>query len=337
MLETTWFIIWGVLWAIYFALDGFDLGMGLLMPALARNDKERQTIYHAAGPFWDGNEVWLITAGGVTFAAFPRAYAVMFSSLYTPLMLILFGLIIRVVGREFRFQSNNPAWRKLWDTCFIVGSIVPTLLLGVAFANLFRGLPLDQNGALQGGLPALLNPYGLVGGLLFLVVFAVHGATWLSLKSEPPLADRARTAAKGLWVLLAVVAVVFLIASAVATPLYENYIAHPILFIIPLLAVCSLLASRFFMMKNAWWRAWFASALLIITTTMFGVIGMFPNLVPSRIDQAYSMTITNSASSPLTLKIMLAVVLTFVPIIIIYQTWVYVKFRDALTDEETMY
>ena len=155
MLETIWFALWGVLWAVYFVLDGFDLGLGSLMPVVAKNERDRRVVVNAMGPFWDGNEVWLITAGGVTFAAFPRVYAVMFSSLYTPLMLLLFALILR--GISFRpGQGGQPRLARLWDATLVIGSFLPALLLGVAFANIFKGLPLDAQGILQGNLLTLL-------------------------------------------------------------------------------------------------------------------------------------------------------------------------------------
>ena len=165
-LGTIWFVLWGVLWAVYFILDGFDLGIGSIMPFFAKSDEEKRIMYNAMGPFWDGNEVWLITAGGVTFAAFPRTYAVMFSALYTPLMLLLFALILRGVSFEFRSKVDSPGWRKLWDTCNFLGSFLPALLLGVAFANIFKGIPIDAEGILHGNLLTLLNPYGLAGGVL---------------------------------------------------------------------------------------------------------------------------------------------------------------------------
>ena len=191
MLQTIWFLLWGLLWAIYFMLDGFDLGLGTLRPFIARNDTESRIIYNVMGPFWDGNEVWLITAGGVTFAAFPTTYAVMFSTLYAPLLLILFGLIIRAVSFEFRGQIDSPGWRKLWDTCLFVGSFVPALLFGVAFANIFQGIPFDDKGVFHGTLFTLLNPYGILGGMLFVLLFLLHGSLWLAVKAEGPLYDRA--------------------------------------------------------------------------------------------------------------------------------------------------
>lgn len=333
MLETIWFAIWGVAWAVYFMLDGFDLGLGTLMPFLAKSEIDKRTIFNAMGPFWDGNEVWLITAGGITFAAFPKTYAVMFSGLYTPLMLLLFALILRGVAFEFRGKEDSNLWRRTWDFCLVFGSFVPALLLGVAFANIFAGIPLDANGIFQGNLFTLLNPYGLLGGALFVVMFALHGANWLALKSEGDVQLRAGRMARSLWPVLAAVAVAFLVATWFATPLWRNLLGRPVLLVLPLLAVAGLVLTRVFAAGGAWWKAWFASSALILGAALFGVAGMFPNLLASSLDPAASMTAFNSASSPLTLKIMLGVVLVFLPIVIAYQIWVYVKFRDVVTAE----
>ena len=337
MLETIWFILWGVLWAAYFMLDGFDLGLGSLMPVLAKNDNERRIIYNAMGPFWDGNEVWLISAGGVTFAAFPRAYALLFSSLYSALMLVLFALIFRAVAFEFRGKIDHPAWRKLWDFCLVCGSFFPALLLGVAFANIFRGIPIDADGIYRGTLSTLLNPYGILGGALFVFLFLVHGSLWLAIKAEGALHERAATMAKRLWPVLVVVAVMFLAATGVATKLYDNYLQMPLLFVVPLLAVAALLMTRVFIGRAAWWKAWWASGLTIVAATLFGVIGLYPNLLPSSIDAAASATVANAASSPLTLKIMLIVALIFVPVVILYQAWVYRLFSGKLREEDLLY
>jgi len=334
MLETIWFVLWGVLWAVFFMLDGFDLGLGTLNPFIARSDEDKRVAYNSMGPFWDGNEVWLITAGGVTFAAFPTTYAVMFSSLYSPLLLILFGLIIRAVSFEFRGKVDSPAWRRLWDTCHFVGSFGPALLFGVAFANIFQGIPIDGKGMLQGNLLSLLNPYGILGGVLFVLLFVVHGALWLAIKSDGDLHERAGAVAGKLWWALLVVAVIFLVATWFATKLYLNYLTHPVLFVIPSLAVAALLAVKVFVVGKSWWKAWFASSLTIVAATLFGVVGLFPNLLPSSLDPAFSMTVFNSASSPMTLKIMLAVALIFVPIVIAYQVWGYYVFKDKITDED---
>ena len=334
MLETTWFILWGVLWIGYFVLDGFDLGLGTMMPFLARDDAERRLVYNAQGPFWDGNEVWLITAGGATFAAFPRMYAVMFSSLYTPLMLLLFALILR--GISFEMRSKEPAawWRRTWDTCMVVGSFLPALLLGVAFANIFKGLPLDAEGILHGNLFTLLNPYGLLGGVLFVLLFAVHGSIWLGIKVHAPLGDRGVDMAKRLWPVLLVVAVAFLGYTAVATDLYANIGRYPWMAIFPLLAVAGLLSARVFLQKQALWKAWTASALTIAGATAFGVAGLYPRMLPSTLDPEATLTAFNSASSSLTLSIMLGVALVFVPIVIAYQAWVYRTFSFRISAED---
>ena len=176
MLETIWFVLWTLLWAVYFVLDGFDLGLGTLLPFLGKTEEERRIMYNAAGPFWDGNEVWLISAGGVTFAAFPKAYAVMFSALYAPLLILLFALIFRAVSFEFRNKVESAAWRSLWDGVHFLANLIPSLLLGVAFANLFMGIPVDAQGVYHGSLLGLLNIYGLAGGVFFVCMFVLHGA-----------------------------------------------------------------------------------------------------------------------------------------------------------------
>ncbi|MFH1264028.1 MAG: cytochrome d ubiquinol oxidase subunit II [Pseudomonadota bacterium] len=326
MLETIWFVLWGLLWAIYFALDGYDLGIGMLLPFLGKDHDERRVMINAMGPFWDGNEVWLITAGGVTFAAFPGTYATMFSSLYTPLMLILFALIFRGISFEFRGKVDHPSWIKLWDTCLTIGSFIPALLFGVAFANIFAGLPLDRDGMLHGNLLTLLNPYGLVGGVLFVLLFLVHGSLMLGIMSEGSIHRRARKAMRVLWPILLGVAIYFLIATYFATPLYENYFRHPWLFVIPLAAVVGLIQIRMKADRESLWPSFAASAVTILSTTLFGVAGIYPNLLPSSLDPVASRTAFNTSSSPLTLKIMLAVALITIPAVIAYQTWVHVKF-----------
>jgi cytochrome d ubiquinol oxidase subunit II len=337
VLESVWFFLWGLLWAVYFMTDGFDLGVGSLLPFLGKSEEDKKIMVNSLGPLWDGNEVWLLTAGGVTFAAFPKVYAVMFSSLYSALMLILFALIVRGVAFEFRGKVDSPAWRKIWDTCLFIGSILPAILFGVAFANIFRGIPIDADGVYQGTLLTLLNPYGLVGGVLFLLLFLVHGALWLSIKSDGDLQRRAVAAAHKLWPVELGMAVIFLIASFFATRLYDNYLAHPLLFIIVLLAVAGLLGIKVFLARQAMFKAWFSSALTIVAATFFGVIGLYPNMFPSNLDASFSLTAHNSASSALTLKIMLVVVILFVPIVLAYQTWNYFLFKSKVTREDMVY
>ncbi len=337
VLETTWFFLWGLLWAVFFMTDGFDFGIGILYPFLGSSETDKRLMIHAIGPLWDGNEVWLITAGGVTFAAFPKVYAVMFSSLYSALMLILFALILRGVSFEFRGKIQDPRWKRLWDGCIFVGSAVPALLFGVAFANIFRGIPFDGAGIYHGSLLALLNPYGLVGGLLFLLLFVVHGALWLAVKTQGELQSRAAATATRLWPVLLAVAVAFLAASWYATNLYANYLAHPAAFAVIGITVIVLLGTRFFLGKRAFFKAWMCSAATIVGATFFGIIGLFPILFPSSLDAKYGLTAYNASSSPLTLKIMLVVVIIFVPIVIVYQSWSYNLFKGKVSEQDLSY
>jgi cytochrome bd ubiquinol oxidase subunit II len=333
-LQNIWFYLWGLLWAVYFISDGFDLGAGTLLPFIARNEDEKRVIYNSMGPLWDGNEVWLLTAGGVTFAAFPRVYAVMFSSLYSALMLILFALILRGVSFEFRHQIECKGWKKIWDICMFIGSVVPSILFGAAFANIFRGLPIDAQGIYHGSFFTLLNPYGLLGGVLFLLLFLVHGAIWISIKSEGDFNKRAKSVASGIWIVLLLVAVAFLIASYFSTNLYANYFTNPALFIVIAVTVLALLGIRIFLTKDALWKAWFSSAVTIIGATFFGVIGLFPNMFPSTMSPDFSLTAYNASSSPMTLKIMLIVACIFVPIVLIYQIWTYNLFKGKVGEGE---
>lgn len=313
MLETIWFVLWALLWAVFFILDGFDLGVGSLLPFLSKNETERRIMYNAAGPFWDGNEVWLISAGGVTFAAFPKVYAVMFSALYAPLLLLLFALIFRAVSFEFRNKVEHDSWRALWDGVHFIANLIPCVLLGVAFANLFMGIPVDAQGVYHGNLLGLLNLYGLAGGVFFLCMFVLHGALWLSIKSRGDLQTRALATATFAWPVMLVLLVAFLALSALYTRLFDNYLAMPALWLLPVLALAGLVGVRVMLRAGKLWLAWGCSAVFILGVTFFGVMGMFPGMIISSIDPAATITAFNGASSQLTLKIMLGVALVMVP------------------------
>ena len=333
VLATVWFLLWGLLWAVYFITDGWDLGIGTLYPFLGKNETDKRIMINILGPLWDGNEVWLLTAGGVTFAAFPLTYAVLFSSFYTPLMLLLFALIFRGVSFEYRSKSNNPTWVKFWDTCIFLGSLLPAILLGVAFANIFRGVPIDGEGVFHGNLLTFLNPYGLLGGVVFLSFFVTHGASMLAMKSEGALHQRAVAVANRAWYAYLVSAVLCLVFSAVATNLYANYLASPALFLIIALAVAGVLGIKIFLVKKHYFKAWVSSAVSILGVTFYGIVGLHPVMLPSTLDPSYSVTIQKAASSPLTLTIMLVLALIFVPIVIGYQVWANVLFKEIVTEE----
>lgn len=334
-LQIIWFVLWGVLWAVYFMLDGFVMGAGILHNLLGSTDGEKRVLINTVGPVWDGNEVWLVTAGGATFAAFPTTYALMFSYLYTALLLLLFALIIRGVSYEFRGKGESAGWRKGWDLAIMIGNFLPALLFGVAFGNIFAGLPMDGAGY-HGSLLSLLNPYGLLSGVLFVLLFLEHGALYLSVKTAGDLSTRAKRTADRLWPVLLVVAASFLVYTRFATRLYDNYLAAPYLFVVPLLAVAALVAIRVLSAKGRSLAAFTASSLTIVLVVATGVAGLFPNLIPSSIDPAYSLTIYNSSSSPYTLKIMTVVAFIFVPIVIAYKIWVYRIFRGVVTVEDVM-
>ena len=224
--QVTWFVLWAVLWAVYFMLDGFVLGTGMLHHFLTRNDQEKKILIRTVGPVWDGNEVWLVTAGGATFAAFPTTYALMFSYLYSALLLLLFSLIIRGVSLEFRGKIENDRWKKAWDMGIFIGSALPALLLGVAFGNIFSGLPMDAAGY-HGSLLSLLNPYGLLTGALFVLMFLTHGSLYVSVKTEGELCDRSTALAGKLWFAELAVAVLFLVATAYFHEIVRQLPEHP--------------------------------------------------------------------------------------------------------------
>jgi len=313
--------------------DGFDLGVGILLPVLGGDDTDRGVMLHTIGPVWDGNEVWLVTAGGATFAAFPGVYALLFSTLYTPLLLVLFALIVRGVGLEFRGKGTTESWKRRWDTAISISSTLIAFLFGITFGNLFFGLPINADGY-QGGVAGLLNLYGILTGLLFLLLFSVHGALWLAWKTDGALAARAADFAGKAWAALAVFLFLFLFYTASTTGLDRNFTAFPILLGFPLAALAALAGIRFFMGRGHFLGAFLASCAAVLLTVATGIAGLYPNLVPSRLDPAFSATVFNASSSPYTLKIMTIVALVFVPIVIAYQVWVYRVFRHRVSASE---
>ncbi|MDR1922310.1 MAG: cytochrome d ubiquinol oxidase subunit II [Candidatus Adiutrix sp.] len=330
-----WFILWGLLWGIYFALDGYDFGIGMLLPVIGMGtEKERATVYQVTGPFWDGNEVWLITAGGVTFAAFPLAYAVLFSSLYTPLMLLLLALIMRGVAAEFRHQWSNRHWNLFWDLVMAGTGFLAALLLGVAFSNIFRGLPLNAQHLFQGNILNLLHPYALLGGVLFVLMFVLHGAAYLSWRVVGDLSQKAALTAKLVWPVFFLSFLLYVVLTFFWAGLYVNYFKAPLLLVLPVACLASFLMSGHALYrKKDCGSTCLYLGLGIITLALTGVMGIYPNLLPSRLDPAGAVTIANGASSPKTLLIMLVVALIFVPIVIAYQWWTHKTLAEKINSE----
>ena len=323
-LETLWFVLIAVLWIGFFFLEGFDFGVGILLPFIGKDDTDRRVMINTIGPTWDGNEVWLLTAGGATFAAFPEWYATMFSGFYLPLFLILFALIIRGVAFEYRSKDRKPAWRATWDWAIFVGSLLPALLFGVAFGNLVRGLEIDTAGEYIGGFWALLNPYSLAMGVASLVLFTLHGAIFLALKSEGEVRERSAAASRP----LAISATVVMAIAMIWTYALDNAGFVPGL--LPIAAIV-LLGVVIWLSRGAMFGwAFICTGLTVVAVVAAIFIGMYPNVMTSTIDPAYSLTVFNASSTTLTLQIMSVVALIFVPIVLVYQSWSYWVFRKRV-------
>ena len=331
-LQILWFILIGVLWVGFYFLEGFDFGVGMLLPFLGKKDEERRSIINSIGSVWDGNEVWLLTAGGATFAAFPQWYATMFSGFYLALFLLLVGLIIRGISFEYRSKDANPAWRNRFDWMIAIGSFLSALLLGTAFANLAKGVPIDAKMMYTGNLFTLLNPYGLIGGLTTVSVFLVHGANFLSLKLEGDLRERARTLSKKIWVVAVVLDLVLAVATYIFTDVYARLGANP--GIVPAAAVITLLLTGLFINRKQEGWAFVMTGLSIVFTQITYFMIMFPRVMISSTNPDWSLTIYNASSSQYTLTVMSIIALIFVPIVLAYQGWTYYMFRKRISTKK---
>lgn len=334
-LTTVWFILIAVLWIGYFVLDGFDQGVGVLLPFVGKDDLRRRVMINTIGPVWDGNEVWLLVAGGATFAAFPLWYATMFSGFYLALFLVLFALIIRGVAFEYRGKRDSAAWRKGWDTMIFIGSALPALLFGVAFGNVVRGVPLApigdrfadvaSNVNYVGTFWDLLNPFALLMGVMTLLVFTTHGAIYLALKTRGEVREAARRVALRLGLVAAV--------AAVAALLWAQAFSGRVAWTLPMVLVA---AVAFLGALATTWRgrdgwAFILSSLTIGLAVASLFVGLFPNVMPSSIDPAFSLTVTNAASQSYTLTVMTWVAVILTPIVLIYQGWTFWVFRKRIS------
>lgn len=363
-LRLVWWLFLGVLLIGFAVMDGFDLGVGALLPVVAREDAERRVLLNAIGPTWEGNQVWFVLGGGAIFAAFPLIYAAAFSGFFVALILVLFALILRPVGFDYRSKLADPRWRALWDWCLFIGGFVPALVFGVAFGNLLQGVPLrfdpDLRVHYDGGFFGLLNPYGLLCGVVSLSMLVMHGAAFLQLKTVGELRERARRwlgiaalvyviafAAAGIWLALGIEGfrlLSFAGKAGVSDPLaktvvagagawFANYHAAPVLWLIPLLAFAGAGLAWYLAPRRPGY-AFIASATAVGCTILTAGVGMFPFMLPSSLQPSHSLTVWDSTSSLLTLRWMFWLTVFFLPLIIAYTSWVFRVMRGPVTLEE---
>lgn len=331
-LSEIWFILIGVLWIGFLFLEGFDFGVGMATKFLARNDLEKRMLINSIGPFWDANEVWLITAGGAMFAAFPHWYATLFSGYYLPFVVLLLALIARGVAFEFRGKHSSAKWVKTWDWSIFLGSLLPPFLVGVLFTSLIKGVPIDQNMNMAAGFFDIVNVYTVVGGVAVVLLAYMHGLMFISLKTVGALRERAAASARKIYYALGAVLVLFVILTGV----YTNALADRGAILIPLYGAVILLylALFAFMKKKKEGFSFTATGLMIILVTASFFIALFPNVMISTTNAAYNLTVYNAASGDYSLKVMTIVAFTMVPIVLAYTIWNYYVFRKRITDKE---
>ncbi|MCH0538817.1 cytochrome d ubiquinol oxidase subunit II [Streptomyces sp. MUM 203J] len=322
-LHDIWFVLIAVLWTGYFFLEGFDFGIGVLTRLLARDRSEKRVLINTIGPVWDGNEVWLLTAGGATFAAFPDWYATLFSGFYLPLLLILLCLIVRGVAFEYRAKRPEPRWQSNWEHAIFWTSLIPAVLWGVAFGNIVRGVKIDASKEYVGGLVDLLNPYALLGGLVTLTLFTFHGTVFAALKTVGDIRERARKLAFALGLVTAALALGFLTWTQVSRGDGISLVAMAVAVLALVGAVGAIKAGR-----EGWSFA--LSGVTIAAAVAMLFLTLFPNVMPSSLNPDWSLTVTNASSSPYTLKIMTWCAVIATPLVLLYQGWTYWVFRKRI-------
>jgi len=334
-LEVLWFCLVAVLWAGYFVLEGFDFGVGMLLPILPRDEGDRRTMLHTIGPVWDGNEVWLVVAAGATFAAFPAWYATMFSGFYVALLLILVLLIVRVVSFEWRGKSESPRWRSLWTWANTLGSVGVPLLWGVALASLLSGVPLDSDGDFAGSLADLFSPYSVFAGIAVVLLFAFHGATFLTLRTTGELCDRAERTTRRLAIPAALVVAAFLVWTVVVAMDRNDKDLFPPAFP-AILGIAALALAVTFVLNGRNGRAFAMTALGTIAAVATLFTSLYPRVMVSNPDFGNSLTVEGASSSPYALEVMSIAALILVPVVLLYQAWTYYVFRRRLGGEKTV-
>ncbi|MFD5802250.1 cytochrome d ubiquinol oxidase subunit II [Streptomyces sp. NPDC049936] len=322
-LHDVWFVLIAVLWTGYFFLEGFDFGVGVLTKLLARNRPEKRVLINTIGPVWDGNEVWLLTAGGATFAAFPEWYATLFSGFYLPLLVILVCLIVRGVAFEYRVKRPEESWQRNWETAIFWTSLIPAFLWGVAFGNIVHGVKIDRDLEYVGTVWELLNPYALLGGLVTLTLFTFHGTVFTALKTVGEIRERARVLALRVGLVTAVLALVFLVWTQAHSGNGKSLVALVV-------AVAALVAA---LVANQAGREGWSFALsggTIVAAVAMLFLTLFPNVMPSTLNPDWSLTVTNASSSAYTLKIMTWLAVIATPVVLLYQGWTYWVFRKRI-------
>ncbi|MEU1004836.1 cytochrome d ubiquinol oxidase subunit II [Streptomyces tibetensis] len=322
-LHDVWFVLIAVLWTGYFFLEGFDFGVGVLTKLLARNRPEKRVLINTIGPVWDGNEVWLLSAAGATFAAFPEWYATLFSGFYLPLLLILVCLIVRGVAFEYRVKRPEENWQRNWETAIFWTSLLPAFLWGMAFGNIVRGVKIDQDFNYAGGVLDLLNPYALLGGLVTLSLFTFHGTVFVGLKTVGEIRERARKLALRVGSVTALLALAFLLWTQSDRGDGPSFVAMAVAVVSLLVALVAARAGR-----EGW--AFALSGLTIVATVAMLFLTLFPNVMPSTLNPDWSLTVTNASSSPYTLKIMTWCAGIATPVVLLYQGWTYWVFRKRI-------
>lgn len=331
-LSDIWFILIGVLFTGFIFLEGFDFGVGMSTKFLARNDLEKRVVMNTIGPVWDANEVWLITAGGAMFAAFPHWYATAFSGFYLPFVVLLLAFIIRGVAFEFRNKVDSEAWVKTWDWAVFIGSILPPFLFGVFFTSLIRGLPIDRDMNMYASFTDFVNVYTVIGGVTFVLLSYLHGLLFIGLKTVDELRERANTAARKVYALTGVFLVLFIIFTYLDTDAFTDHGA----ILIPLYSLAVILYGLlFFFLKTKREGLSFTMTGLVLIIVMANFfIALFPNVMISSMDPAFNMSIAEAASGEYSLKIMTIVAFTMVPIVLAYTIWSYYVFRKRLTGDK---
>lgn len=324
-----WFVLISVLFIGFFFLEGFDYGVGILLPFLGKSDRERRTIINTIGPVWDANEVWMITAGGAIFAAFPEWYATLFSGFYLALVLMLFALIVRGVAFEFRSKEEDPRWRSVFDWAIFFGSAVPALLWGVAFGNLIDGTPINANYIFTGNFFDLLSPYALICGLAGFAVFVLHGTIFLALKTDGVIRQRAETLAWRIWPIAVGIAMVLAVANYAYIDIFDKVGVNP--GVMPVASAAAILAVGYFIREKQFGWAFVLMGLTILLSVATFFWFLHPNVMVSSTNEAFNLTVETASASDTTLKLMTIVTLILLPVVLLYQGWSYWVFRKRIT------